>query len=106
VDVVRALHLNLTGRPVPAGRQVEHVAFVSDFTDFAALHAYRCTGHVRARQWLRQYLGAQERAWLAWDDPGPFVAACGLQWKAYAAARRAGAVTLPWKRHAPDGRAP
>jgi predicted ATP-grasp superfamily ATP-dependent carboligase len=87
-DVVRALHLSLTGRPVPAGRQVEHVAFVSDFTDVAAFASYRRHGCVGARQWLGQYWGAGERAWFAWDDPGPFVAACGPWTKAFLSALR------------------
>lgn len=77
IDVVRAAHLNLTGRPVPAGMQVEQIAFVSDFTDLAAFAPYWRRGHVRAAAWLMQFLGARERAWFAWDDIGPFVAACG-----------------------------
>lgn len=75
VDVVRALHLDLTGRRVGHAQQVEDIAFVSDFTDMAAFPSYWRRGDVGAGEWLLQLLGAGEHAWFAWDDLRPFFAA-------------------------------
>lgn len=88
IDVVRAAHLSLTGRPVPVAKQVEHTAFVSDFTDLAAFAPYWRHGQVGAGEWLLQFLGARERAWFAWDDVGPFVDACGPWAKRFVSATR------------------
>lgn len=41
IDVVRALHLDLTGRPVPRGRPVNGRAFVVENLDFPAFLSYR-----------------------------------------------------------------
>lgn len=76
VDVLRALHLNLTGREVPHSPQAEGRAFVSDFTDIAAFSAYRRHGNLTTVDWLRQVLTADEHAWFAADDMRPFLAAC------------------------------
>ena len=77
IDVVRAMHLDLTGREVPRGRQVEDCAFVSDFKDVAAFLPYWRSGAVSPAEWLRQVLTAQEHTWFALDDLAPFVAAFG-----------------------------
>ena len=78
VDVVRAMHLDLTGREVPRGRQVEWTAFVSDFADPLAFAAHRGRAHHAGHAWVRQFLSAEARSWFARDDMGPFWAA-GLQ---------------------------
>lgn len=75
VDVVRALHLDLSGRPVPQAPQVEGCTFVSDFTDMAVVTAYRRRGLLSRGDWLMQLLGADEHAWFAADDLAPFAAA-------------------------------
>ncbi|GAT82379.1 hypothetical protein STXM2123_3080 [Streptomyces sp. F-3] len=71
VDVVRALHLHLTGRPVPAGEQRAGHRFVVENVDLPALLAYRRSGrtapHVPARA------SGTELAWFAGDDPMPFL---------------------------------
>lgn len=75
VDVVRALHLDLSGRTVPVAPQVEGCTFVSDFTDLAAFGTYWRRGLVSAHQWFEQMVTAQEHAWYAADDLAPFAAA-------------------------------
>ncbi|GGX09896.1 ATP-grasp domain-containing protein [Streptomyces malachitofuscus] len=57
LDVVRALHLDLTGRPLPDGDPVAGRSFVvENYAPFAA---------------LRTAPGGRELAWYAGDDPGP-----------------------------------
>lgn len=87
IDVVRAMHLDLTGREVPQGRQVEGCAFVSDFNDVGAFLAYWRSGSVSPAEWLRQMLTAQEHSWFAFDDLAPFAAAFGLAAKIFLSAR-------------------
>jgi D-aspartate ligase len=79
VDVVRAMHLDLTGREVPAGVQVEGRRIVVEHIDWPARVAYR-----RLRRAGVAVPGAggvvlprpagTERAWLAADDPLPALA--------------------------------
>jgi predicted ATP-grasp superfamily ATP-dependent carboligase len=77
IDVARAMHLDLTGRAVPGGRQVEGVHFLSEFTDAAAFAAYWRRGMATASGWLAQVVGAEEHAWFAGDDMAPFALAFG-----------------------------
>ncbi|MFJ9414833.1 ATP-grasp domain-containing protein [Streptomyces sp. NPDC101227] len=65
VDVVRAQHLHLTGRPVPGGAQRAGRRFVVENIDLPARLAYRGS---RAG---RRATGT-ELAWFAGDDPLPF----------------------------------
>ena len=74
IDVVRALHLDLTGRPVPAGDQVEGRRIIVEHADLPARLAYRGAG--RARPPAPGHAASTELAWLAPDDPVPFLAAC------------------------------
>jgi hypothetical protein len=60
IDVVRALHLDLSGRSVPRGPQRDGRRYIVEPYDF-------WTG-------LRHLLGADERAWLARDDLRPVAA--------------------------------
>jgi predicted ATP-grasp superfamily ATP-dependent carboligase len=97
VDVVRALHLELTGRKVPDAPQAEGVMFLSDFTDAAAFAAYWRRGAPSAGAWLGQAFRADEHAWYARDDIWPFIAAFGqfsLQF-GRAAGRRIGGRRAP-----------
>jgi predicted ATP-grasp superfamily ATP-dependent carboligase len=71
VDVVRALHLDLTRRAVPEGAQIEGRGFIVENHDAMAALAYR-----RLRTGSKAVphaTGSIERAWFAWDDPLPFV---------------------------------
>lgn len=64
LDVVRALHLDLTHRPLPDGSPRPGRSFVVE--NYAPLSA------------LRPMLGGRELAWHAPDDPGPGRAMWGL----------------------------
>lgn len=70
VDVVRALHLDLTGRAVPAGAAIEGVSFVVEPLDLPARLAYRRAGIERPSR-SRARL---EPAYFDRADPAPFVA--------------------------------
>jgi predicted ATP-grasp superfamily ATP-dependent carboligase len=73
VDVVHALHLDLTGRSVPHGFPPEGRAYMVEFKD-----AVSALGHRRRREltllgWLRSLRGVRELAWFAPDDLLPLV---------------------------------
>ena len=84
VDVVRALHLDMTGRKVPPAREVLGKRLIVEHVDVPAriaygLHSLRgprasWPGPRRAA-WARPHAGAArtEYAWLVTDDPLPFV---------------------------------
>lgn len=87
------MHLDLTGRPVPQGAQVEGCALVNDFDDVPAFLAYSRNRAVTAAQWLGQVLGAEEHTWFDTDDLWPFAAACGVSAKRFATA----AIRRAWR---------
>jgi D-aspartate ligase len=70
IDVVRALHLDLSGRPVPRGPQRDGRAYVVEPYDVRASGTYVCAGLTR-RRWLSSLVHADERAWLSSDDLVP-----------------------------------
>lgn len=67
IDVVRAQHLALSGRPVPASPQVDGRRFVVEHLDMPARFAYRKSRPVPGSAGS----GSTELAWLAADDPLP-----------------------------------
>lgn len=69
IDVVRAMHLDLSGRPIPVGFQVDGQRFVVEPWDLASLLATR--GQPRKRV---GGAGRPKSAWLAADDPRPVLA--------------------------------
>ncbi|MFF4572137.1 ATP-grasp domain-containing protein [Streptomyces sp. NPDC001410] len=71
VDVVRAMHLNLTGRAVPEGEQRAGHRFVVENIDLPALLAYRRSGYTTPHAPAKA--SGTELAWLAGDDPMPFL---------------------------------
>ncbi|MFF4044017.1 ATP-grasp domain-containing protein [Streptomyces sp. NPDC001816] len=71
VDVVRAMHLNLTGRAVPEGEQRAGHRFVVENIDLPALLAYRRSGYTTPHAPAKA--SGTELAWLAGDDPLPFL---------------------------------
>ncbi|MER6688645.1 ATP-grasp domain-containing protein [Streptomyces minutiscleroticus] len=85
VDVVRAMHLDLTGRAVPEGEQRAGRRYVVENIDLPALLAYRRgRRHARHRHDRRRGDGrttphvparanGTELAWFARDDPRPFL---------------------------------
>jgi D-aspartate ligase len=76
IDVVRALHLDLTGRPVPRGRPIEGRAFMVETGDLLSTRGYRRAGALTWRSWLRSLRGVREFAWFARDDLVPLLAVC------------------------------
>jgi predicted ATP-grasp superfamily ATP-dependent carboligase len=71
IDVVRAQHLDLTGRAVPKAPQVEGRGFFVENRDLPALLTYR---RLRPKpDAVPHEKGRVEPAWFAWDDPLPFV---------------------------------
>ncbi|WP_447038034.1 carboxylate--amine ligase [Streptomyces sp. DSM 118878] len=71
VDVVRAMHLDLTGRAVPAGEQRAGHRYVVENIDLPALLAYRRSGYTTPHAPARA--SGTELAWLARDDLKPFL---------------------------------
>ncbi|MCT9081371.1 carboxylate--amine ligase [Streptomyces fulvoviolaceus] len=71
VDVVRAMHLDLTGRPVPEGEQRAGHRYIVENIDLPALLAYRRSGYTTPHAPTRA--SGTELAWLAGDDPLPFL---------------------------------
>ncbi|MGW2380001.1 carboxylate--amine ligase [Streptomyces lincolnensis] len=71
VDVVRAMHLDLTGRPVPEGEQRAGHRYIVENIDLPALLAYRRSGYTTPHAPPRA--SGTELAWLAGDDPLPFL---------------------------------
>lgn len=83
VDVVRALHLDLSQRRIPAGRQVDARELVVEHLDAGAalLERLGAAPSTRTAAQASRRSGAlparrrREPAWFAWDDPLPFAAA-------------------------------
>jgi len=74
LDVVQAMYLDLTGRPVPADVPAEGRAWWVENYDLAAqIDAVR-EGSADLGAWLRSLRDVDEPAWFARDDPGPFAA--------------------------------
>ncbi len=72
VDVVRALYLDLTGRGVPPSHQVSGRRIVVEHIDLLARLAYR--GSTYSTPSAPLGAAPTELAWLARDDPLPFLA--------------------------------
>lgn len=70
VDVVRAMHLDLTGRAVPEGEQRAGHRYVVENIDLPALLAYRRSGYTTPHAPVRA--SGTELAWFASDDMRPF----------------------------------
>ncbi len=71
VDVVRAMHLDLTGRAVPKGDQLTGRRYVVENIDLPALLAYRRSRYTTPH--APQHASGTELAWLTVDDPLPFL---------------------------------
>jgi len=86
IDVVRALHLDLTGRGIRNGPQIEGRTFMVEIQDLLACFSYYRSGDLKIKDWLRSLRGVDESAWYAGDDPLPFLLMC--PWMVYGAASR------------------
>lgn len=74
IDVVRAMHLDLSGRPIPVGSQINGERFIVEPWDLASLlttriHPLKGMGGA----------GRPRAAWLSFDDPLPVLAAAMTQ---------------------------
>jgi len=77
VDVVRALHLDLTRREVRRRPQREGRVFVVEQSDLLASLGYHRAGDLSLRSWLPSLAGSRsELAWFARDDLAPFLLMC------------------------------
>lgn len=74
MDVVRALYLDLTGRPVRRGVPREGRKWVVEQSDLMAALQYARMKQLTPGKWARSLRGVREGAWFAPDDPIPFVA--------------------------------
>lgn len=97
VDVVRALHLDQTGREVPDGPQVEGRVFVAGQFDFPSVAAWLAKERSLPSDLL--HVRPTERAWLSGDDPLPAVAEAvrfaGLVTRRLVRATRTGRLLTP-----------
>jgi hypothetical protein len=89
IDVVRALHLDMSGRPIPVGYQIDGERFVVEPWDLASLLSTR-------RNPLDGMggTGRPKGAWLALDDVKPIRAAAMSQIRESLAARIRGLFTV------------
>jgi predicted ATP-grasp superfamily ATP-dependent carboligase len=74
IDVLRAMHLDLTGREVPATELPDGRRWIVEPLDVTSSIVYRRRGDIRLGEWLRSFRGVREGAWWALDDPLPFLA--------------------------------
>jgi len=73
VDVVRALHLDMTGRRVPRGKPRNGRKFmVENYDVIAAFGGYRRNG-LTLQGWWRSLRGVEELGWFSSDDLLPTV---------------------------------
>jgi predicted ATP-grasp superfamily ATP-dependent carboligase len=76
VDVVRAMHLDLTGRALPPGTQIDGRRFIAEQFAAAAAIAYRSTPKTRPER-CPPAPTEVERAWAVPGDPLPGLLAAG-----------------------------
>jgi D-aspartate ligase len=76
VDVVRALHLDLTGRSVRRLPVVEGRTFIVEPYDLFTGLSYMRRGGLTVRGWWRSLQGKREIAWFSRNDPVPFLTMC------------------------------
>jgi predicted ATP-grasp superfamily ATP-dependent carboligase len=72
IDVVRAMHLDLTGRGPTPGEAVPGRTLIVENYDPIAAFAHRRQGNLSMRSWLASVRAADEAAWFARDDLAPF----------------------------------
>lgn len=76
VDVVRALHLDLTGRRVPQAQMIKGRKFILESHDWFASLSYFRRGSLKFNGWLHSMSGKRELAWFSPDDPLPVFFVC------------------------------
>lgn len=73
IDVVRALHLDLTGKDVRRSPMIEGRTFIVELHDLFASFAHLRRGELTVQTWRRSLSGTRELAWWSSDDPLPFL---------------------------------
>ena len=73
MDVLRALHLDLTGKQVHTSSLQEGRRWIVEPLDIASSIVYGRRGDLTLGGWLRSLRGVREAAWFAADDPLPFL---------------------------------
>ncbi len=73
LDVVRAMHLDLTGRSVPATTVSDGRKWVDERNDLVTSVRMLREGTLGPLAWARDLRGVREGAWWAADDPLPFL---------------------------------
>ncbi len=71
IDVVRAMHLDLTGRPVPESKVTDGRKWIDERGDLATSIKLTRERALGLRSWARSLKGLDEAAWWARDDPVP-----------------------------------
>jgi D-aspartate ligase len=76
VDVVRALHLDLTRRSVRRLPVVEGRTFIVEPYDLFTSLSYMRRGGLTVREWWQSLKGKRELAWFSRNDSVPFLTMC------------------------------
>jgi predicted ATP-grasp superfamily ATP-dependent carboligase len=92
LDVVRTLHLDLTGRGACSGPQIDGRNFIVEIQDLLASFSYYRSGRLGLKGWLLSLRNIAEGAWCAADDLIPFLVMC--LWMSFRAA--SGCLPLSW----------
>ena len=78
MDVVRALYLDLTGRPVPPVHVTDGRRWINETADLVAARRYARLDGLTLGGWLRSLRPVREGVAWAGDDPFPFAVAISL----------------------------
>jgi predicted ATP-grasp superfamily ATP-dependent carboligase len=76
VDVVRAMHLDMTARPVPPSQTLAGRTWIDERSDPVTAVQLIREGSLSVRSWMGSLRRIDEAAWWARDDPRPFIAMC------------------------------
>jgi D-aspartate ligase len=76
MDVARALYLDLLGQPIPPAEAREGRKWIVEDLDVLSSLRYLLDGKLTFKQWVMSFVGIQETAFFALDDPLPFIAMC------------------------------
>jgi D-aspartate ligase len=76
LDVIRAQHLDLTGRTVHLTRGIQARTFVVEPYDLLASIRYLRRRGLTVSEWWLSLKGSKETAWFSADDPVPFLVMC------------------------------
>jgi predicted ATP-grasp superfamily ATP-dependent carboligase len=71
MDVLRALHLDMTGRPVPDDDLQEGRRWITELHDLRTSARLIRSRELTFRDWARSLSGVAEASWMASDDPMP-----------------------------------